>query len=147
MGAHKKVEKDLAKILFVKDGLTQKEIAARLNLSEKTVSKWVNENGGEWEKLKKSMLITKENQLSMLYDQLDFLNTDIKGRDYKIATPKEADVISKLTSAIKKLETETSVGETVEVAKQLIQFVRQQDAAFANRLTGYCDAFITEKMR
>lgn len=145
MGVKKQVEYDYAKTLFVKDGLTQKEIASRLKLSEKTVGKWVKD--GEWETLKKSMLVTKENQLIMLYDQLDFVNTDIKGRDYKIATPKEADVISKVTSAIKKLETETSVGETVEVCKQLIQFVRQQDIEFANQLTKYCDGFITDKMK
>lgn len=145
MGVKKQIEKDFAKVLFVNDNVSQKEIAARLNVTEKTVGKWVKE--GDWEKLKKSMLVTKENQLNMLYDQLDFLNTDIKDRDYKIATSKEADVISKLTSAIKKLETEISIGETVEVAKQLIQFIRSQDVAFANELTKYCDGFINEKMK
>jgi transposase len=145
MGVKKQVEKDFAKVLFVNDNVSQKEIASRLNVTEKTIGKWVKD--GDWEKLKKSMLVTKENQLNMLYDQLDFLNTDIKDRDYKIATSKEADVISKLTSAIKKLETEISIGETVEVAKQLIQFIRSQDIAFANELTKYCDGFINEKMK
>lgn len=145
MGTRKQVEKDLAKVLFVNDKISQKEIAVRLNVTEKTISKWVKE--GDWEKLKKSMLTTKDSQLSMLYDQLDFLNTDILSREFKIATTKEADVISKITSAIKKLETETSIGETIEIAKQLIQFVRTQDVAFANRLTQYCDVFITEKLK
>ena len=145
MGARKKVEQDYAKTLFVDQGLTQKEIAERLNVTEKTIGKWVKD--GDWETLKKSMLTTKDNQLTMLYDQLDFLNSDIKSREYKIATPKEADIISKVTSAIKKLETETSIGETIEIAKQIIQFVRQQDLAFSYKLTQYCDAFITEKMK
>lgn len=145
MGTRKQLEKDLAKVLFVNDNISQKEIAVRLKVTEKTVGKWVNE--GDWEKLKKSMLTTKDSQLTMMYDQLDFLNTDIMSRDFKIATTKEADVISKITGAIKKLETETSIGETIEIAKQLIQFIRTQDVGFANRLTHYCDAFITEKMK
>jgi transposase len=145
MAVRKQVERDFAKILFVNDHVSQKEIATRLKVSEKTVGKWAKEE--DWEKLKKSMLVTKDNQLNMFYDQLDFINNDIKSRDYKIATTKEADVISKITSAIKKLETELSIGETVEVAKQLIQFVRSQDVAFANLLTKYCDGFINEKMK
>jgi hypothetical protein len=145
MAVRKQVEKDFAKILFVNDNVSQKEIAIRLKVSEKTIGKWSKDE--DWDKLKKSLLVTKDNQLNMFYDQLDFLNTNIKGRDYKIASTKEADVISKITSAIKKLETELSIGETVEVAKQLIQFVRSQDVVFANQLTKYCDVFINQKMK
>lgn len=183
MGTRKQVEKDLAKILFVNEGVTQKEIAERLNLTEKTVSKWVKE--GEWDKLKTSMLVTKDNQLTALYRQLENLNSEIATRpivrdipakllspvkvrdsdggerlenpvynaeDFPVKvgnfpTSKEADMISKLTTAIKRLETETNIGETVEISKQLIQFVRSIDVPFANQLLKYCDLFIQDKMR
>lgn len=183
MAVRKQVEKDLAKILYVNEYLSQKEIAERLVVTEKTVGKWVKE--GNWESLKVSMLVTKDNQLTSLYRQLENINTEIQNRpivrdipsfllkpvklkdglgteflefpkyneeDYPIkvgnvATSKDADIISKITTAIKRLETETNIGETVEVAKQLIQFIRQQDAEFANTLTRYCDAFITSKMK
>lgn len=183
MGTRKQVEKDLAKILFVNEGVTQKEIAERLNLTEKTVSKWVKE--GEWDKLKTSMLVTKDNQLTALYRQLENLNGEIAIRpivrdipakllspvkvrdsdggerlespvynaeDFPVKvgnfpTSKEADMISKLTTAIKRLETETNIGETVEISKQLIQFVRSIDVPFANQLLKYCDLFIQDKMR
>ncbi|RWX00924.1 DDE transposase family protein [Flavobacterium cerinum] len=141
MAKTKQLEKDYAKTLFVNENISQKEIATRLKVTEKTIGKWVKD--GNWETMKKSMLTTKENQLTMMYDQLDFLNTDIKGREFKIATPKEADIISKLTSAINRLETETSIGDTVEVAKKIIQFVRSQDVAFAAQLTNYFDGYIT----
>lgn len=59
---------------------------------------------------------------------------------------KDTDMISKLTTAIKKLETETNVGETIDVAKNLVLFVRTIDPVFANQLTSYCDAFIKQKM-
>lgn len=183
MGTRKQVENDLAKILFVNEGVTQKEIAERLNLTEKTVSKWAKE--GEWDKLKTSMLVTKDNQLTSLYRQLENLNNEIATRpivrdipakllspvkvksadgaehlenpvynpeDFPVKvgnfpTSKEADMISKLTTAIKRLETETNIGETVEISKQLVQFVRSIDVVFANQLLKYCDLFIQDKMK
>ncbi|TAE78065.1 MAG: hypothetical protein EAY81_12140, partial [Bacteroidetes bacterium] len=78
MAVKKQVERDLAKILFVNEGANQKEIAARLDVSEKTIGKWVKD--GEWEKLKVSMLVTKDNQLTALYRQLENLNTEISTR-------------------------------------------------------------------
>lgn len=182
MGTRKQVEKDLAKVLFVNDNVSQKEIAERLKLTEKTVGRWVKE--GDWEKLKISLLVTKDNQLTALYNQLAAANEEIKTRpivrdipnfmlkpvklktssgdevleypkydpkDYPILVgnfpnSKDTDIISKLTTAIKRLETETNIGETITVSKNLILFVRSIDAKFANQLTAYCDAFIKQKM-
>ena len=182
MGTRKQIEKDLAKVLFVNDDISQKEIAERINCTEKTVSKWVKE--GDWEKLKTSLLVTKDSQLSALYSQLQSVNEEIKTRpvvrdipnfmlkpiklkdssgDEKLEYPiynaedypilignfpnsKDTDMISKLTTAIKRLETETNIGETISVAKNLILFIRSIDSKFANQLTTYCDAFIKQKM-
>jgi predicted transcriptional regulator len=182
MAIRKQVEKDLAKVLFVNEGVSQKEIADRLKVTEKTVSKWAKE--GNWEKLKISLLVTKDNQLTGLYDQLQAVLDEIKTRpvvrdipnfmlkpvklkdsfgDEKLEYPrytaedypilignfpnsKDTDMISKLTTAIKRLETETNIGETISVAKNLILFTRSIDANFANQLTSYCDAFIKQKM-
>ena len=74
-----------------------------------------------------------------------------KAEDYPIIignfpNSKDTDMISKLTTAIKRLETETNIGETISVAKALVLFVRSIDGAFANQLTTYCDAFIKQKM-
>lgn len=183
MAVKKQVERDFAKILFVNENVSQKDIASRLKVTEKTIGKWVKDDN--WESLKVSMLVTKDNQLTSLYKQLETLNYEIINRpilydvptfllkpiklkdshgdeylefpkinpkDYpmkigNVATTKDADIISKITSSIKKLETETNIGETVEVCKQLIQFIRFQDAVFANELTKYCDGFINQKMK
>lgn len=183
MAVRKQVEMDFAKILFVNENISQKEIAGRLKVTEKTVGKWIKDNN--WESLKVSMLVTKDNQLTSLYKQLETINHEIETRpivydvptfllkpvklkngdgseslefpkftetDYPIkignvATSRDADIISKITTAIKRLETETNIGETVEVAKQLIQFIGSQDLVFSKQLTEYCDAFITSKMK
>ncbi|MBY0488188.1 MAG: hypothetical protein K2P85_13525 [Flavobacteriaceae bacterium] len=183
MAVRKQVEKDYAKILFVNENISQKEIALRVKVTEKTLTKWIIE--GKWEALKKSMLVTKDNQLTALYDQLEIMTNEIKTRpivydvpqfllkpiklkdndgcefleypkinekDYPIkignfANSKDADIIAKLTGAIKKLETETNIGDTVDVAKKLIQFISGQDISHANILTKYFDAYINELMR
>lgn len=178
----KQVEHDLAKKYFVEDRLTAKEISLRLNVSEKTVGDWIKK--GKWRDLQVSMLVTKDNQIKELYNQLDNVMQEIKTRPvvrdipshltkpYKLKQPdgseilenpkydpedypilvgnfpnsKDTDMISKLTGAIKKLETETNIGETISVAKNLILFSRNIDAEFANQLTKVCDAFIKQKM-
>ncbi|MDA6068004.1 DUF1804 family protein [Flavobacterium sp. AC] len=145
MALRKAQEKEYAKSLYIGGGLTQKEIAERVSVTEKTLAKWIKE--GKWENLKKSLLTTKQNQLSFLYDQLDFLNTDISKRDFKVAVGKEADTIIKITAAINRLETETSIGDTVEVARNFIEFVRQQDLELAKIITNLFDVFITAKMK
>lgn len=145
MGLSKVQEKEFAKSLYIGGGLTQKEIAARISVTETTLTKWIKV--GKWDSLKKSLLTTKQNQLSFLYDQLDYLNTEIKKRDSKVATAKEADVIIKLTAAINRLETETSIGDTVEVARNFIEFVRPQNLELAKTITDLFDVFITAKMK
>lgn len=183
MARAKQLEKEYAKTLFVNENISQKEIAQRLKITEKTIGKWVKE--GNWEALKVSMLTTKDTQLTALYRQLETLNHEIttrpivrdippymlkpiklkdaegnetyefpkyKPEDYpvkigNVPTAKDADIIAKITNAIKRLETETSVGETVDVAKKIVQFIQAQDMEFARMLTGYFDTYITSIMK
>jgi DNA-binding transcriptional regulator LsrR (DeoR family) len=145
MGLQKKQQHDYAKVLYTTEQLTQKEIAERVKVTEKTVSNWIEKGG--WKKLKKSMLVTKQHQISQLYDQLEFLNEKIINREDKIANAKEADVISKLTSSIQKLEVETSAGQIIEVAREFIDFVREFDLDKAKEITSLFDKFINTKMK
>lgn len=183
MALLKKQEKEFAKSLYITGGITQKEIASRVSVTEKTLASWIKKE--KWELLKKSLLTTKQNQLSELYDQLENTTSEIKTRkviydvpdfllkpvkvknsmgdeslefpkykdtDYPIkigntANSKDADIISKITSSIKRLETETSIGDTVEVARNFIEFVRPQDLELAKTITNLFDVFITAKMK
>ena len=71
--------KEWAKLLFVKENLTQAEIAERVGVSRVTVNKWINAEN--WEHLKVSVTITKEEQLKNLYRQLAELNGKIAQRE------------------------------------------------------------------
>ena len=132
--------KEYAKTLFLSENIHQKVIAERVGVTEKTIGRWIEVGG--WRKLKRSLLTTKQTQISMLYDQLEWINSDIAARESKVANAKEADVIIKLTAAIEKLEVETSVGETIEVAKKFITFVQQEDLDLAKSITSWFDTYI-----
>ncbi|MTV61592.1 hypothetical protein, partial [Streptococcus pneumoniae] len=69
----------IAKILYTKEHLEQKVIAKKVVVSEKTISKWVNDFG--WKNLRKRLLVSREEQLNNLYDQLEALNNSIKLRN------------------------------------------------------------------
>jgi hypothetical protein len=62
----------LAKILYAREHLDGKVVAKKVGVSEKTMSEWVNKFG--WKNLRKRLLITKEEQINNLYEQLEELN-------------------------------------------------------------------------
>ena len=141
-----KQKKELAKVLFTRNQFSQKEIAERVGISEKTMSKWVNDE--DWEKLRKSLLTSKEEQLRMMYDQLNTLNVYITEQtETGIPDNRQADTIIKLTTAIKNLETETNVGQSIEVGMAFVRFVQRDDTDFAKRVTDYFDAFVKERLK
>lgn len=104
----------LAKILFTREKLEQKAIAKKVGVSEKTISKWVNDFN--WKKLRSRLLVSKEEVLNALYEQLENLHNSIKekeaGKQY--ADTKEADIQIKLTASIRNLETELAIADLVE---------------------------------
>lgn len=145
MGLSKDSEKEFARMLYVNERITFKEIAARVKVTEKTVSKWADADG--WEKLRKSLLTTRQNQLVHWYNQLEALNEDIAARERKIPTSTEADIMSKITSNIQKLETEIGLGEYVEVSKKILTFIQSANLPDAVLFKNYIDEFVNSKIK
>lgn len=89
MGSKKTGAMEFAKMLYLDTSqkLTIKEIAERegVKVRPNTLSKWIKDGG--WEKLRKSLLVTRKNMISDLYDQLDLLNTNIKTRPITYDVP------------------------------------------------------------
>lgn len=133
-------KKEFAKLLYVRERLTQKEVAERADVSEATMSKWVREYA--WEKLRRSLMVTKQEQIGRLYDQIEALNAEIGAREIKVPNNKEADVLSKLTAALRNLETEISIGEIVEVGMEFCDYVRQQAPDKIGDVVSLFDGFI-----
>lgn len=150
MGVRKAEEREYARILYVNERITFKEISERKingkNIgTEKTISKWATEDN--WDKLRKSLLTTKEAQLVHWYNQLDAMNENIAKREIPVPESKEADIMSKTTSNIKNMEVETGIGEYVEVGRKLLTFIQSIDLGDAKRFKGYIDEFINSKLK
>ncbi len=136
-------KKEWAKILFVKEKMTQKEIAAKVEVSEQTISKWKEKDN--WDKLKQSLLTTRSEQVGFLYEQLADFNAMIAKREegQRFVNSKEAQTLIMLTSAIEKLEKETSISDHINSFMKFNEFVRKiAPIADVQKITDYQDAFI-----
>jgi len=160
MAISKTQEREYARILYVSERITFKEIAERTGTTEKTISKWATADN--WDKLRKSLLSTRQSQLVHAYNQLEAINEDIANRPQLpdedgnkkprkervgIPTSTEADTMSKLSSNINKLETEVNLGEYVEVSRKLLTFIQGIDLSDAKKFKNYIDEFINEQLK
>ncbi len=71
----KEKEKATARILYVEQGKTAKEIAMLLEVSEKTISAWVNADDENWKAMRKAKITSPlkriENLKSIINDMVD----------------------------------------------------------------------------
>src|SRR5690554_7982070 len=146
MSVRKNKAHEYAKTLFLDTSqkLTIGEIAERVGVRPNTVSNWIKKFG--WEKLRKSLLVTRQVMISDLYDQLEWLNDNIKSRESKVADSKEANTIAVLTTSIKRLENETSIAEVYEVATGFLDFIKPMDFDLYQKLVPIFDAYINTKI-
>ena len=118
-------KKYLAKILYTREQLDAKVVAIRVGTSEKTMTKWVGE--GNWKILRNRLLISKDHQISLLYEQLENLNKAIQNKEEGYADSKQADILIKYTAAIKNLETDLAIADLVESGMRFIKFLQKTE--------------------
>lgn len=138
-------KKDLAYFFYCNSQLSQKEIAAKVNCSEVSMSKWIKE--GNWEVAKSSLTITRQEQLSRVYMQIAAINNKITDEQRGVPTGSDADVLSKLASVVERLEKETSITDVISVSMKFLEWLRKVDTAKAKELSGLFDAFIKDLLR
>ena len=139
-------KKDFAKSIYLGEDLTQEEIAERVGVKRQTVSRWIKE--GNWERHKVSITITREEQLKNLYLQLSELNAAInkKPAGERFANAAESDTISKISNAIKKMETDVGLADILSVFKSFVQWLRTYDMARSKEIVPLLDAYIKSKL-
>jgi len=140
-----KEKREWAKLLFIAENLTQSEIADKVGVSRNSISKW--SKADKWEEVKASYTITREQQLQRLYMQIAEVNKVIAEREQKYPTTQEADMISKLASAIDKLERESSLSDIISVSIKLLNWLRAVDLNKAKEISQIFDAFIKDSMK
>lgn len=140
-------QRQKAKSLYITGQYLQKEIAEITGISERTITKWKEED--DWESMKESLLTTRENELRRLYKMLTNINDSIEIKS-AAGTPinsKEADAVLKLTTAIRNLELDTSIADKVDVGTAFINMVRKDDVELSKIITKWFDVFLKNSMK
>lgn len=139
-------KKEWAKTLYLRENLTQQEIADRVGVSRVTVSNWVR--SGKWEEQKVGITLTRQEQVGNLYRQVAEINRTIaaRGEGERFATSKEADILGKLAAAISKMEQEVGIADMISVLTGFIEWLRALDLDKAKELTRLADAYIKDKL-
>lgn len=138
-------KKEWAKLLFLRENITQREIADRVGVSCVTINKWAK----EWENLKLNLLQTREERISSTLAQLDELDRSIadKAPGKRFPTTGEADIRRKLTADLEALEQDASIRDIYNVSRGFLDWLRQVDLARAKELSDYFDTYIKEKLK
>lgn len=139
-------KKQWAQTLYLRENLTQLEIAERVGVSRVTVSKWVRD--GKWEEQKAGITLTRQEQVANLYRQVAEINRTIATRHEgeRFPNSKEADILGKLSAAIRNMEQETGIADVISVLTAFIEWLRPLDLDKAKELTRLADAFIKDKL-
>ena len=137
-------KKDWARTLYLRENLTQAEIATRVGVSRVTINKWAQ--GGKWEEQKAGMTITRDQQIANLYRQVAEINRVIADRPEgeRFASSKEADILGKLSASIRKMETDAGIADTISVLTKFVNWLRPVDLEKAKEITRLADAFIKD---
>lgn len=139
-----KQKRDFARTLYLKENLTQQEIADRVGVSRQSLSRWIKDD--KWEEMKASLTLTREQQIASLHRQVQELNNTILSREegLRFATSAEADTITKLATAIKKLETDTGLSDIISVGVRFLDYLRPIDPEKTREFTRLWDGFVKE---
>lgn len=139
-------KKEWAKTLYLRENLTQQEIAERVGVSRVTVSNWVR--AGKWEEQKAGLTLTRQEQVANLYRQVAEINRVISTRaeGERFPNSKEADILGKLSAAIRNMEQETGIADIISVLTAFIEWLRPLDLDKAKELTRLADAYIKDKL-
>lgn len=132
--------------MYLNENRTQAEIAETCGVSRQTIIRWAKAD--KWDEHKASLTMTREEQIKNLQRQIMEINNGILGREQgkRFASPKEADTIAKLTTAINKLETELGIHEIVSTAQRFIAWLRPVDLELTKTFTRLFDKFIKSLM-
>lgn len=127
----KKTAKVLARELYLATSLTQKDIAARVNVTPKTMSSWVNR--GKWEDMRMAQNVTRDKLLKQAYMSLDTINKAIAqagGIPSKILN----DAKSTAVREIQTLEKRDGLSSTVAVMENFLSFLYANNPILAREV-------------
>ena len=135
-------KKEWAQLLYLKENLTQQEIADKVGVSRRTVVSWVN--AGKWEEMKTGLTMTREQQIMNIQRQIAEINRTIAERPQgeRFATATESKTIAQLSAAIDKLEKDAGLKDLISSATRFLVWLRAIDINKAKEFGTLWDIFI-----
>lgn len=137
-------KKEWAKSLYLRESMTQQELANRVGVSRVTISNWIRD--GKWEEYKAGLTLTRKEQVNNLYRQVAEINRQIAERPEgeRFANSKEADILGKLSSSIARMEQEMGIADKISVLTDFVEWLRALDVNKAKEIVSLADAYIKD---
>lgn len=136
--------KELGRMYYVTNGLSAKDAAEKVGVSENTFSKWVNEGG--WKSLKAAEIGKSENLIAALEDDIIRIREHAKNEDRPI-NAQEADSIYKTTLSIRNLGKDYGIDVYNSVLQEFLSYTRETNPEFQKIGVDMADAFLTLKIK
>ena len=139
-------KKEWAKSLYLRESMTQQELANRVGVSRVTISNWIRD--GKWEEYKAGLTLTRKEQVNNLYRQVAEINRQIAERPEgeRFANSKEADILGKLSSSIARMEQEMGIADKIAVLTDFVEWLRALDINKAKEIVSLADAYIKDSL-
>lgn len=136
-GLNNDKKREIAEDLFIRGVMNAKAIAIHLSVSEQTLTKWKKGKPGEksWEERKRELNLTP---LKLKEKLLEEANKIANGETSFI----NADALSKIMSAVDKLDKKISLRVVIDVIKELDNYVSKHDPKKALEFTEWHKKFI-----
>jgi len=127
--AHPK--KELARMMYVEHGIDAKAISEMLDISENTISKWVN-SYENWKQQRQVRMLSPDKLISHFYEQSEEIIKQSKDEKRPINSG-EADALNKLASAIQKLDKKIDPSISMSVFRNYNNYLMQIDPLLAKQ--------------
>ena len=136
-------KKQQAQFLYMAQGMTQKEIAETVGVSERTVYAWIHQYA--WDKLRLASFQAPATIADNLCSQLVELQNSIAARQpgNRFPTPQEAEVSRKLVTSLEKMKKYPGLAQNMQVLETFRNYVRPLDKDLARNLGNYISKFLT----
>lgn len=105
-------KKEFARILYM-NGENQQDIADKTGVSRVTINKWIKDNG--WKERRAAKAVTRPELINKLLLSIDTMIDKANNMDNPEAMAGLGDKLSKVASAIEKLDKKANVVDTIEV--------------------------------
>lgn len=140
-----KDKKELALSYFLHSKMSQQEIAARVEVSENTLSTWKKE--GKWDVEKGAHSATRPKLITSFYRQIELIHAsavDVDGKpralDYK-----EAQSVNMISKSIEALDKTLSIDLYIQVIEEFTTFYFGAKPELAKQALPYIDRFVKGK--